>query len=107
MEAPLHRSMQLSNPRHGQNGEIETKSALEWDAELQQRREDLDMNTNTNAGVIDLYNRRKAEVSACTFDARGTVTDPRRADRRTHCYHRGPPNTYTQDRAEHHGGSGT
>ncbi|KAH9854875.1 P-loop containing nucleoside triphosphate hydrolase protein [Lenzites betulinus] len=48
------------------NNEIEAKSALEWEAELQQRREDLDMNTNTNAGVIDLYNKRKAEIDALT-----------------------------------------
>ncbi|KAI0329648.1 P-loop containing nucleoside triphosphate hydrolase protein [Cubamyces sp. BRFM 1775] len=47
-------------------GEIQAKSSDEWEAELQQRREELDMNMNTNANVVDQYNKRKAEIETLT-----------------------------------------
>ncbi|KAH9884909.1 P-loop containing nucleoside triphosphate hydrolase protein [Cubamyces lactineus] len=47
-------------------GEIQAKSSEEWEAELQQRREELDMNMNTNANVVDQYNKRKAEIETLT-----------------------------------------
>ncbi|OJT15503.1 Structural maintenance of chromosomes protein 5 [Trametes pubescens] len=47
-------------------GEIEAKSAEEWEADLQQRREELDMNMNTNGNVVELYNKRKAEIETLT-----------------------------------------
>ncbi|KAI0677714.1 P-loop containing nucleoside triphosphate hydrolase protein [Trametes maxima] len=49
-----------------ETGEIEAKKADQWEAELEQRREELQMNTNTNAGVVDLYNKRKAEIDTLT-----------------------------------------
>ncbi|KAL7282760.1 hypothetical protein ACG7TL_004235 [Trametes sanguinea] len=52
-------------------GEIEAKSADEWEAELQQRREELELNTNTNGNVIDQYNKRKAEIETLS----GTIED--------------------------------
>ncbi|KAI0658644.1 P-loop containing nucleoside triphosphate hydrolase protein [Cubamyces menziesii] len=47
-------------------GTIQAKSSEEWEAELQQRREELDMNMNTNANVVDQYNKRKAEIETLT-----------------------------------------
>ncbi|CDO77206.1 hypothetical protein BN946_scf184747.g19 [Trametes cinnabarina] len=49
-----------------ERGEIEAKSADEWEAELQQSREELELNTNTNGNVIDQYNKRKAEIETLT-----------------------------------------
>ncbi|KAI0371444.1 P-loop containing nucleoside triphosphate hydrolase protein [Pilatotrama ljubarskyi] len=47
-------------------GELQTKSAEEWEAELEQRREELEMNMHTNANVVDQYNKRKAEIETLT-----------------------------------------
>ena len=52
----------LMSALRSQAGTIQAKSSEEWEAELQQRREELDMNMNTNANVVDQYNKRKAEV---------------------------------------------
>ncbi|KAI8989879.1 P-loop containing nucleoside triphosphate hydrolase protein [Trametes punicea] len=43
-------------------GEINAKSAEEWEAELDQRREELEMNMNTNGNVVEQYHKRKAEI---------------------------------------------
>lgn len=48
--------------RYDQSGEIRDKPVEEWQAELDQSLEELEMNMATNANVVDQYNRRKAEI---------------------------------------------
>ncbi|KAI0774684.1 P-loop containing nucleoside triphosphate hydrolase protein [Trametes elegans] len=43
-------------------GEIEKKSVEDWQAELDMRREELEMNMHTNANVVEQFNKRKAEI---------------------------------------------
>ena len=45
-----------------QSGEIAQKPVDTWQAELDQGREELEMNMATNANVVEQYNKRKAEV---------------------------------------------
>ncbi|TBU28690.1 hypothetical protein BD311DRAFT_313253 [Dichomitus squalens] len=45
-------------------GEIAAKSREEWEAELAQGQEELNMNMATNANVVEQYNKRKAEIAA-------------------------------------------
>ena len=45
-----------------QAGDITRKSTQQWEAELAQGQEELNMNMATNANVVEQYNKRKAEV---------------------------------------------
>ena len=67
-----------------QDGELAAKSTEEWRADLDQGREELEMNMATNANVVDQYNRRKAEVSILGILPLALV-DPWCADRRARC----------------------
>ncbi|RDX55311.1 hypothetical protein OH76DRAFT_731207 [Lentinus brumalis] len=49
-----------------QAGELATQTPDEWRADLDQRREELEMNMATNANVVEVYNKRKAEIDTLT-----------------------------------------
>ncbi len=46
-----------------QAGEIEAKSSADWQAELDQGKEELEMNMATNSNVVEQYKKRQSEVS--------------------------------------------
>ena len=49
-----------------QSGEIAQKPVDTWQAELDQGREELEMNMATNANVVEQFNRRKQEIEQLT-----------------------------------------
>ncbi|KAI0920810.1 hypothetical protein AcW1_005022 [Taiwanofungus camphoratus] len=49
-----------------ESGEANKKTAEEIQAELDAKREQLEMNMHTNAGVVEQYNKRKAEIGILT-----------------------------------------
>lgn len=59
------------------------------------------MNMNTNGNVVELYNKRKAEVSASSRSSVRDVLITWGADRDPHRDHRGAGEAYTAHRAEH------
>ncbi|KAH9939337.1 P-loop containing nucleoside triphosphate hydrolase protein [Epithele typhae] len=46
--------------------EVVARSSEEWMAELAQCEEELNLNTCTNGGIVDQYNRRKVEIERLT-----------------------------------------
>ncbi|RPD67470.1 P-loop containing nucleoside triphosphate hydrolase protein [Lentinus tigrinus ALCF2SS1-7] len=54
-----------------QAGELVAKSTDEWRADLDQGREELEMNMATNANVVEQYNKRKAEIDVLSAKIEG------------------------------------